>query len=403
MAKKNKRRTLFWLVLAVIIIIAAGFYNRYVNNKPEAGHNYTVENTGAGLNIDFTAAARRIHQAVDDGLTAAGLPVRDVKEIPREVPRRSVEGMLHWPARQILTGPVADGDRERIRAALAGAVKTAGAEILAVQADHYQGKPVTRLDIGLHDQLAGEPVTIITDQLYLPGNGPAVPGPAGPAGRIKGKLAVIIDDFGYSREPINAFAAIDRPLTFSVLPYRPYSNDAAARGLSSGHQVMLHLPLEPIAAGEQSENNTITTAMSDQEIRETVSRAIQAVPGIIGVNNHQGSKATADRRVMRVVLSVLKDNSLFFVDSRTSSQSVAYDTARRLALRTGQNILFLDNSSDVGYIKAKLRAAGDSAVRNGAVIVIGHARLTTAEALRAMIPELEAGGVQLVFVGDIVR
>ena len=166
---------------------------------------------------------------------------------------------------------------------------------------------------------------------------------------------------------------------------------------------MLHLPMEPLAASEQSERITIGIGMGDTEIRETVSRAIQAIPGIIGINNHQGSRATADQRVMRQVLSVIKANSLFFVDSRTNSKSVGVATARQLGVKTAANDLFIDNDNDVAAVKRQLRIARDMALRDGSVIVIGHARLTTAAAIQEMITELEESGIKLVFVSDMVR
>jgi polysaccharide deacetylase 2 family uncharacterized protein YibQ len=166
---------------------------------------------------------------------------------------------------------------------------------------------------------------------------------------------------------------------------------------------MLHLPMEPLSSGEQSEASTITTAMSDQEIRDMTAKAIQAVPGIIGVNNHQGSKATADRRVMKAVMGVLKAHNLFFIDSRTSSQSIAFDAARQAGLRSGSNEIFLDGRSDVDYIKGQLWAAARMAARDGTAIAIGHARPNTVIALREAIPEVEAAGIKFIFVSQLVK
>ena len=224
-----------------------------------------------------------------------------------------------------------------------------------------------------------------------------------PKSKGSGRMAIIIDDFGYSSDAIGAFAAINRPLTFSVLPYLPCSGEAASRALISGHQVMLHLPMEALSAAEQPEPTSITVAMSDQEIQQTVTKAIQAVPGLVGVNNHQGSKATADRRVMRGVLTILKGEDLFFVDSRTNSRSVANDQSRQMGLRTGENNLFIDNSPDVESVRSQLRSAAHIAIQRGTVTVIGHARLNTASAVLEMVPELEAVGVALVFESELVR
>jgi len=143
--------------------------------------------------------------------------------------------------------------------------------------------------------------------------------------------------------------------------------------------------------------------MSDSEIQEMTQKAIQSIPGLIGVNNHQGSRATADRRVMKVVLGELKGNSLFFFDSHTSSQSVGAETARQMGIRTEENQLFIDNTDEVSAVKAKLRTAQDMAIKYGSVIVIGHARMNTAMAVSEMVAELEAKGIQLVFLSQMLK
>ena len=131
----------------------------------------------------------------------------------------------------------------------------------------------------------------------------------------KAEMAIIIDDFGYSAEPIPAFCAIKQALTFSVLPYRPYSNEAAANALSAGHQVMLHLPMEPQSQTNDREPVVISSSMTDTQIKDNVLKALSAIPGVTGVNNHQGSKSTTDTRVMQAVMTAIKPNTLFFVDS----------------------------------------------------------------------------------------
>lgn len=394
------------LILILVALAALVFYLNVpekISQQTQAPQQlYNLEKTGAGTVADYTATAKRLHAAVDSGLSGGKFIAQTVQETNREVPRQAVEGMIRWHARQLVITLPEGAKQETVEQALAGPVKNNGGEILGSQTDTYQGAPVVRIDVGMRDTLAGDALTLITDRIYLARQGKVAPTtPKQPTG--SGQMAIIIDDFGYSSEPINAFAAIQRPLTFAVIPYRQFSNEAASRGLSSGHQVILHLPLEPVTAAEQSEPITVTTAMSEQDIQQTVTKAIQSVPGIIGVNNHQGSKATADKRVMRTVLNVVKSHNLFFVDSRTSSQSVAFDTSRQMGIRTGENELFLDNSNDVAYIKGRLRTAMQMALQHGSVTVIGHARMNTATAIREMIPEMEAAGIKLVFESQMVR
>ena len=398
------------LIVAAIAAVLYFFTSPDSSNKqrsitppvPAKQEKFTLEKTGAGTVADFSAAAQKVHTAVDEALTAQKVTLKSWQEQKREVPRQAVEGVIRWHTRHIAlalpNGMTAERFRQVLVQSLAGS-----AELLATTADYYEGQSVTRWDIGFRDKLEGDTVTLITDKLYIAADKKSAETKDRPPTKERGRLAIIIDDFGYTAEPIAAFTSIDRPLTFAVLPYQPHTQEAAARGLAARHQIILHLPLEPLSSAETSEKITITAAMSDQDIQQTVVKALNNVPGASGVNNHQGSKATADRRVMRDVLSVVKGQQLFFVDSRTSAKSVALETARELNIRSGENDVFLDNSSDIEAIKQQLRLAGRIAVKEGASIVIGHARPATAIALRAMIPELEAEGVRLVFASQLVK
>jgi len=401
MAKTDKRKRAWMIALGMIVLAVLYFKFSGGANQPSAPR-YDIEKTGAGAIIDFTASTNKIHTAVDETLKKAGLSVRDTKVATKEVPRQKVEGLIRWHTRQLLINIPGEMSVDMVEQALQSGVTSVGGQVISSQPDHYQGLSVVRLDIGIKDKVAGDDMTIVSDRVYLVREQIAVIVPTKEvAGH--GQMAIVIDDFGYSKEPINAFAAIARPLTFAILPYRPFSNEAAARGLSSGHQIMLHLPMQPLDQAEQSEQLTITVNMSDGEIQEMTKKAIQAIPGLIGVNNHQGSRSTADKRVMKVVLGELKANSLFFLDSRTNSQSIGAETARQMGIRTGENQLFIDNTDDVSAIKAKLRTAQDMAIKHGSVIVIGHARMNTAKAVSEMISELESKGIQLVFVSQMLK
>ncbi len=402
MFKSSKTRLVLLLMVLGALILYLNVPDKKVKETVAPKEElYTIEKTGAGAVADYSATAQRIHAAVDNGLAGAKLDSRKVQEGRRESPRTAVEGTIRWHARQLLLA--ADSKPDNVKQALAAQLLNTGGEVLATEPDKYEGQAATRVDVGIRDTLGGDPLTLITDRIFipLPRKPDQPPPPPKPAGH--GNLALLIDDFGYSAETISSFAAMPRPVTFAVLPYRPHSGEAASRALSAGHQVMLHLPMEPLAASEQSEASTIMVAMSDQEIRDMTAKAVKAVPGIIGVNNHQGSRATADRRVMKAVLGVLKANNLFFVDSRTSGQSIAFDAARQAGVRTGSNEVFLDGRNEVEYIKGQLRTAARLAIRDGNAIAIGHARPATAIAVREMIPELEAAGVKFVFVSQLVR
>ena len=168
--------------------------------------------------------------------------------------------------------------------------------------------------------------------------------------------------------------------------------------------MILHLPMEPLSGIDSSElSSTVKIDMDMIQVRELVDRATASLPGIIGINNHQGSRATADRKTMENVMRVLREKQLFFVDSRTHAKSVAADVARQQKIKTTENDLFLDGIADVAYVKKQLRTAGEMALRQGSITVIGHARPTTAAAMREVMPELEAKGIRFVFVSQLVH
>ncbi len=403
MRKKN-HSPLYWLGGA--ILVAVGLYFVYSNLQAQTMESpmsrYKLQKTGAGVIADFTDTSQQLHQTVDQIMANNNFAVRKGDEQKKEQSRTKVEGKIVWDFRSESVALPPDVAVNSFSSLLEQALKKVGGEILASQPEVYQGKAVIRIDVGCRDSLDGDPVAMVTDRLYVFSEGKPGSGNL-PLSSAKGKLAIIIDDFGYNSEPIQAFANIDRPLTFSVLPNRPYSLQAASRGASSGHQVILHLPMEPLDSKQQSETPTITVNLADSDVDALVSQDIRAIPGLIGVNNHQGSRATSDKRIMKDVLTTLKSNQLFFVDSRTSGQSVAYDMARQLGVRSAANDLFIDNQSDVEYIKGQLHRAIQIAIKQGHAVVIGHARVNTATALSQMIAEIEASGVKLVFVSELVQ
>lgn len=218
------------------------------------------------------------------------------------------------------------------------------------------------------------------------------------------RMAIVLDDFGNAYDIVETYNSMGIPLTYAVLPYEKYSAAVANAGAAAGQDIMVHLPMES-ESNVTPESTTIRTGMSDSEVKTTTNNALASVPHAIGVNNHQGSKATADSRVMADVMSVVSNRGMFFLDSRTSSASVAQSTARKYGIPTGANELFLDNSSAVADIEARLQQAADIAFdsSSGYVVVIGHARPNTATALQNMYKKLQAEGIEFIFVRSILN
>ena len=216
------------------------------------------------------------------------------------------------------------------------------------------------------------------------------------------KLALIVDDCGQWIATERGFIALGVPLTLSVLPDVPYTSTIAREASDAGKGVMLHLPMETVS-GLNPGPGKVTTEMTDAQIVAQVESDLAQVPPASGVNNHEGSKGSADDRVMRDVIGVLaKRGDLFFIDSRTSAASVGESTARAQGVPTAARDVFLDNQASVAYTERQLEEAAAIAQRNGSAIAIGHPKPTTLEAVKAMIPRLQAQGVQFVLARSLV-
>lgn len=218
------------------------------------------------------------------------------------------------------------------------------------------------------------------------------------------RIAIVIDDVG-DAPPVEAelFWKLKGALTYAVLPYRQYTREQADRARALGHEVILHLPMEPLGS-EDPGTGAILTTLSDQEVVERVRDALAAVPGVIGVNNHMGSRATADPRIMRLVLDELQKRELFFLDSMSGADSLGAVTARSMGLPTAKRQVFLDNVTTVEAVSAQLKLLVRKAKQFGSAIGIGHLnRPATAKALAFFLPQLESLGVELVPLSLLVR
>ena len=223
------------------------------------------------------------------------------------------------------------------------------------------------------------------------------PNPRGP------KLALIIDDCGQWVDIERGYIALPVPLTLSVLPYVHAAHEIAQEAHDAGKGVMLHLPMEPLSEIYPGPGE-VKTSMTDAQIATQVQDDLAQVPLAQGVNNHEGSKATADPRVMRDVMQVLAQHGdLFFIDSRTNAASVGAQEASTAGIPFASRDVFLDNREDVAYTEGQLREAAAIAQRTGSAIAIGHPRATTLAAVRAMIPQLEAQGITFVLAGSLTR
>lgn len=185
------------------------------------------------------------------------------------------------------------------------------------------------------------------------------------------KIIVVIDDVGYNLFQLEPYAGFPGTLTFAVLPDLPYTRATAERAVSFGAEVLLHLPLESIS-GTDTGPGAVFTRMTDTEIRQQLEIDMKQLPEAVGINNHMGSLATTDGRVMKEILAFAKGRDLLFLDSLTTADSVTEE----LSLETGVHFLkrniFLDNQCGDDYIREAIDEGLASAEKRGYVIMIGH-------------------------------
>jgi polysaccharide deacetylase 2 family uncharacterized protein YibQ len=234
-----------------------------------------------------------------------------------------------------------------------------------------------------------------------PASGSDVKKSGGTAGNAQ--LAIIIDDLGSDRASAEAIFALGYPLTISVLPNHEHSMEIAGEAQRRGFQVMLHLPMQSVA-NETPEAQELHPGMAAAELAALVEQFLQNVPDAAGVNNHQGSQATADAALMDELMPVLRDHHLFYVDSRTTAATVAYDTAQDFGVRSAfRNVPFLDDVAEVAAVRKQVELALRGAREKGQAVAIGHPHPATLQALRQVLPQARAQGVRLVLASELVH
>lgn len=227
--------------------------------------------------------------------------------------------------------------------------------------------------------------------------------PQAVAGAGHAKLAIILDDLGSDERAAQEIFALPYPLTLSVLPGHTHSAEIAAEAHRRGYEVMLHLPME--AQGrEHPEATELHPGMPPQEVAATVEQFLSGVPFAAGVNNHQGSQATSDPALMAELMPMLRDRNLFYVDSRTTTATVAFDTARQNGVRAAfRNVPFLDDVADRSAIRRQVELAFRGALRKEEALAIGHPHPETLAVLKEMLPRAAQQGIQLVFASQLAH
>lgn len=202
-----------------------------------------------------------------------------------------------------------------------------------------------------------------------------------------GKLAIVIDDFGYRPQQENLILALPSTISVAVLPNAPHAHEMATKAHNSGHEVLIHLPMAPLSK-QPLEKDTLRPDMSSSEIERIIRDAIGKVPYAVGLNNHMGSAMTSSLFGMQKVMQSLDQYNLYFLDSMTIGNSQAIRAAAGTKVKVIKRKVFLDDTQNEADIRFQFNRAVTLARRNGSAIAIGHPHPSTVRVLQQMVYSL---------------
>lgn len=202
-----------------------------------------------------------------------------------------------------------------------------------------------------------------------------------------GKLAIVIDDFGYRPHNENQVLAMPAAISVAVLPNAPHAREMATKAHNAGHEVLIHLPMAPLSK-QPLEKDTLRPDMSSDEIERIIRNAVDNVPYAVGLNNHMGSAMTSSLFGMQKVMQALARYDLYFLDSMTIGNSQAMRAATGTGVKVIKRKVFLDDTQNEADIRRQFNRAVELARRNGSAIAIGHPHPSTVRVLQQMLPTL---------------
>lgn len=226
-----------------------------------------------------------------------------------------------------------------------------------------------------------------------------------PAPKAGGRpmIAVVIDDLGVDRKRSEKLIPLRAPLTLSWMTYAEDLPRLTREARQHGHELMLHVPMQPMSDSWNPGPDVLEVGVHAEENRRRLIWGLRRFEGFVGINNHMGSRYTADRAGMRVVMEELKARGLMFLDSVTTGKSVGRELARDYGVPFAERQVFIDNEQNVAAVLAQLAKAEAHARKYGSAIVIGHPHDATIEALRQWLPALDAKGLVLVPVTALAQ
>ncbi len=217
------------------------------------------------------------------------------------------------------------------------------------------------------------------------------------------KVAIIIDDIGYSRSHLRNFLEIGTPITFAVLPKLAATKMLSEEIHDQGHEIILHQPMEPFNPNIDPGPGAVYVGDNPDKIVNIIGENISDIPYVTGINNHMGSKFTASLKEVEDALFAIKLHGLFFIDSLTTSRSKAYETAKRLNMATARRNIFLDNRPQEPSVLSQLDKLKSLAIRSGYGIGIGHPYPETARAINSFLKGLSKQEISMVYISCLIN
>ncbi|MBE0478001.1 divergent polysaccharide deacetylase family protein [Candidatus Aerophobetes bacterium] len=222
----------------------------------------------------------------------------------------------------------------------------------------------------------------------------------------KAKVALLVDDFGYTKEDVLVrafFEELSIPFTLSIIPGTPHAQEIAEKAYEKKKQILVHMPMQPKGDFRNEYRWIILEEMSEEEVEKQIREAIKSIPYAEGLNNHMGSLITTKRKLMQPVLRVLQEKDMFFLDSRTSPLSIGYSLAKELGVKSTYNCVFLDNEKEKEHIENQFKKLISQALDTGWALGLGHAHMTTASTLKKLIENCDTRKINFVLASEISK
>ena len=416
--KKRAARSIspFVFIIAGLFGFAAAIFGLDFLQTKYGRSSVTVEmftwaqDKGLFSSEDRQLKSEALRKAVNEALIESGVHKSDVtfqKGVAKGTPDE-------YEYREFRVSPSVGLDS--LRALLIRKASREGAGVVASERSSQRDRGVLAIDLGFGR--VKRQCLLLVQQIQDEKGTPVKPAPSvappeslqlepseAPEPLETAEIALVVDDCGYDLSLARRLVDIDCPMTLSILPRTTNANATAQLAHAGGCEVMLHLPMEPVRRTDPHiPELEIKCEQSEAEIESLIAQALNSVPHVKGVNNHEGSRACADLTTMGVVMGQLKKNGLYFVDSRTLADTVAFSVARSVNLRVANRDVFLDNEKDTQAIKTELARLVALSIRlKQPVIGICHLRRKTIAVLEEQIPLLMREGHRFLFASQVVR